>query len=340
MAQKMKSLGSNILIVVLILIILVASTIGIYAWARYQSSINGTATAQVAKWSFKVVDAIPQTTDVIDFAVTRTDNNTSVADGKLAPGTYGQIDIEIDARGTETILEYLINVELENYPKNLLFYKDSAKTERIEIVQDCVQKGGFMSLEDVKEVRTEHIYWEWPYESGATDEEIQSNDVIDTEDEGKLVKMRITVTGWEVLEEKIDAVYLFKDGEQNIALTGGWTGGYVDGTNPGAGNYSIGDNISCNTWGTWCRYDCWTNNTIDLTNYDELCIEFVSITGLIATYSDIRISAGETFIIEKKNYSETNWTTTFDISDVKGLNRIYLSTSNGGNFTISKIYLK
>lgn len=154
------SIAYNIIIVLLILIIATLSCIGIFAWAKYASSINGTATAQVAKWSFKLVDGVTETTDVIDFAITRTDGYGKVVEEKLAPGTFGKFEIGIDARGTETILEYIIDVELENKPTYLKFYKDEAKTNEIELTDNKLTIKGFMSLDDVKEIRTETIYWD------------------------------------------------------------------------------------------------------------------------------------------------------------------------------------
>ena len=194
------SAWSNLLIIMLIAIIMVTSSIGIFAWAKYTTAINGSATAQVAKWSFKLVDGITETSDVIDFAFTRTDGYGKVAEGKLAPGTFGEFQIGLDARGTETILEYTIDVDLENKPTNLKLYSDSAKTKEIAVANNAFSIKGFMSLEDVKDIKIVTVYWDWPYETGAGNEVVE-NDVIDTEDASKTVLMEISVTGTEVLEE-------------------------------------------------------------------------------------------------------------------------------------------
>ena len=191
--KSKSSVGSTLLIIFLIVVIMVTSSIGLYAWAKYTSSISGNATAQVAKWSFKLVDGVTETSDVIEFAFTRTDGYEHVAEGRLAPGTFGKFEIGIDAKGTETLLEYIIDVELENKPTYLKFYRDEAKTKEITVTNNKFSVKGFMSLEDVKEIRTETIYWDWPYENG--------DDVTDTEDAGKLVTMQVSVTGYEVLEE-------------------------------------------------------------------------------------------------------------------------------------------
>ena len=195
------SAWSNLLIILLIAIIMVISSIGIFAWAKYTSAIDGTATAQVAKWSFKVVDGVPETSDVIEFAVTRTDGYKHVEEGKLAPGTFGEFQIGIDATGTETVLTYTIEAELTNKPTNLKLYADSAKQNEIKVVNDRIIIEEYLSLEQVKEVQTKTIYWEWPYETGDLDSEIVSNDAKDTIDAGKTMTMVITVTGTEVLEE-------------------------------------------------------------------------------------------------------------------------------------------
>lgn len=243
---------SSILIILLISIIMVSSSIGLYAWAKYQSAVNGSATADVAKWTFKLVDGITETSDVIDFEITRTDGNKHVIDGLLAPGTYGEFDIGIDAIGTETSLEYTIDVTLQNKPRNLKLYSDSEKTKEITVVNNEFTVKGFMSLEDVKEIRIEKIYWEWPYETG-TGNKVVDNDVIDTEDAAKTVEMQISVTGTQVAEESgvssgseitpsnygdlVNYSVTVKDGVQVAAGTEGattldnWKVFYNDGTN-------------------------------------------------------------------------------------------------------------
>ena len=60
-----KSVGSNFLIVILILITLATSAFGIFAWARYQTSVQGEGTAQVARWNFKVTGDKTQTQQIL-----------------------------------------------------------------------------------------------------------------------------------------------------------------------------------------------------------------------------------------------------------------------------------
>lgn len=204
--KKVKS--TYIVIVLLIVTITIVSSIAIYAWAKYSSFFGGNTEAQIAKWSFKLIDGNTQTTDEIDFVTTRTDQNTQVKQGQLAPGTSGEFEIGIDARGTETILEYNIELNLADKPTNLKFYLDSEKTTEILVEDNKLILEGFMSLEDVEEIRIEKIYWDWPYETGGTDEEKLANDIIDSEFLGKIMTMKIAVTGTQVLEETDNFLYL------------------------------------------------------------------------------------------------------------------------------------
>jgi len=191
--QKEKSIGRNILIVVLILVTIASVCAGLFAWAKYQTTINGTATGETAKWSFKVSDGNTSTQE-IEFPMTRKDNNTSVATGKIAPGTYGELEIGIDATGTETALTYTIEGELTNLPTNMKFYSDAERTSELTVLNNKFSKGGYMKLNEIG-VRTEKIYWEWPFETGTSATVIEKNDEIDTQDSSKTMSMQISVTG-------------------------------------------------------------------------------------------------------------------------------------------------
>ena len=185
------------LIIILILIILATSAFGIFAWARYQTSVQGEGTAQVAQWNFKVTGDTTQTEQVV-FAVTRTDGNTTVAEGMLAPGTSGKIEMAVDVTGTQTDLIYTISGSTVNMPRNLKLYTDEAMTEEILVVGQQFSKGNYLTIADIgteTKIIPETIYWAWPFETGVTDEDKLRNNQIDTEDMGKAMTMALTVEG-------------------------------------------------------------------------------------------------------------------------------------------------
>ncbi|MBE5806627.1 MAG: hypothetical protein E7313_08010 [Clostridiales bacterium] len=218
--QKEKSIGRNILIVVLILVTIASVCAGLFAWAKYQSTITGTATGETAKWSFDVSNKGTSIQN-IDFPISRTDNNTSVAEGKIAPGTYGELELVINATGTETALMYTIEGRLDNLPTNIKFYSDEERTLDLTVLDNVFSKSGYMKLNEVGQI-TETIYWEWPFEiitcPKITDEKltslgidkteysalitakkfVQANDMIDTAESDKQVSMSVSVTGKQI----------------------------------------------------------------------------------------------------------------------------------------------
>ena len=192
-----RSTGSNVLIVVLILIMLATSAFGIFAWARYQTSVQGEGTAQVARWEFKVNGNGTQTEE-IEFAITRDDGNTAVAEGMLAPGTSGKIDITVDVTGTQTDLVYTISGTTENMPRNFKLYYDEARTKEMVVLGQKFSKGKYLKVSDIgtgEKIIPETIYWEWPFETGITAADIERNNIKDTEDMGKTMTMALTVEG-------------------------------------------------------------------------------------------------------------------------------------------------
>ena len=73
---------------------------------RYTSTINADTQAQVAKWHFELLNEGTINGEKKSPAFTRTDNYTKVAQGKVAPGTYGELPIIIDTTDTEVDLKY------------------------------------------------------------------------------------------------------------------------------------------------------------------------------------------------------------------------------------------
>ncbi len=190
--KNIKKINKYIIIIFIITAIALISTYGI---ARYKTSLNGNGTASIAKWSFKVKSSGSETLDIPDFSKTRTDGNNKVASNKIAPGTSGEFQIEIDARENETALTYDIDVKFKDKPQNLRFYIDEERTSELELKDNAMQVSGFLSLDDIQNIVTRKVYWDWKYETGNTTEEIEKNDIIDSEDMGKNFGMEISVTG-------------------------------------------------------------------------------------------------------------------------------------------------
>ena len=180
-------------IILLALLLITAIAFSMYAYAKYKTTLTGNGTAQVAKWSFKV-NGQTQTIPDIDLATTMKENN-NVVEGKLAPGTEGSFDLNLDATGSEVAIDYNIKLAVTEKPSNLRFYTDSSYTKEIASTDGVMNVSGVMSLEEIKTIQTKTIYWKWAYQTGTAANDIVANDKIDTADSKKSVTMTITVTG-------------------------------------------------------------------------------------------------------------------------------------------------
>ena len=187
---KSKNKGA---VVVLALALIVAIILSMYAYSKYTSTLTGNGTSTVAKWSFKV-NGQTQTIPDINLGETM-DAHSNVADKKLAPGTSGHFDLILDGSGSEVAIDYNIKLAITQKPTNLKFYLDDKYQTPISETDGTLNISGSIALEDVNTPLTKTIYWQWPYETGNTSNEIDKNDETDTKDSGKNVTMTITVTG-------------------------------------------------------------------------------------------------------------------------------------------------
>lgn len=119
-----------IIISISILVVTIIGMIG-FAYARYVKSLSGNTQAPIAQWNFNVTAGSSQNLN-IDLADTRFQNDTQeVARTKVAPGTSGTIQFNINATGSQVSLEYDIDLSLTQIPENLIFYSDSNMTNAL-----------------------------------------------------------------------------------------------------------------------------------------------------------------------------------------------------------------
>ena len=178
---------------VVVLALIVAIVLSMYAYSKYTSTLTGNGTSTVAKWSFKV-NGQTQTIPDIELGETM-DAHNNVVTPKLAPGTSGHFDLILDGSGSEVAIDYNIKLAITQKPTNLKFYLDDKYQTPISETDGTLNIAGSIALEDVNTPLTKTIYWQWPYETGKTSNEIDKNDETDTKDSGKNVTMTITVTG-------------------------------------------------------------------------------------------------------------------------------------------------
>lgn len=176
-----------------------------YGFAKYRESSDGNIQKEIAKWSFKVNDSESgaQTFNLINTI----NQNDSVAANMVAPGTSGYFDLKLDGRGSETAINYVINANFENKPENLNFYIDESHSTKLLDDNGVIIINGFIPVSEINDIKYVRIYWDWPLETGNTEEEIFENNLKDSKVMGKDMIVDVKVSGIQVQPEVKSANY-------------------------------------------------------------------------------------------------------------------------------------
>ena len=255
MSKNDKKTNNNKPIVILLALLLITAIVfSMYAYAKYKTTLTGNGTATVAKWSFKVNG---QTQTIPDIDLTQTmDANNNVAEGKIAPGTSGHFDLELDATGSEVSIDYNIKLAITEKPTNLKFYLDNTYETEIAETEGILNVSGSIPLETIDTPLIKTIYWQWPYETGLTESEVKENDKTDTIDSEKKVTMTITVTGTQRNpqdEQASNLINELKVGDTinyNPSGTYNWNKEYATSNDTGTQtlNSSTGESFNVSQW--------------------------------------------------------------------------------------------
>ena len=187
-----------LLVICAILAITLSFMIG-KTFAKYVSEVKGAGTAEIANWVFKVngKEDVVQNVNLLS-----TYHNETLINNKVAPGTSGSFNIVVDATGSEVGVDYAIEFLNESQkPQNLIFiYEDKPYTTIQDLEKDL---SGTINANDENKIRTITINWEWQYETGENANEINQNDIIDTNNAKQLENYTfdIHVKGTQVMPE-------------------------------------------------------------------------------------------------------------------------------------------
>lgn len=154
------------------------------ALAKYISKIDGEGSMKVAKWNVQM--------DEIELSNKHYTAQT-LTENTIAPGTQGSFDVVIDAGGTETGVDYTVDISnIENKPTNFYFEVDGNKCTTVDGVIKALT--GHIDANATNKKVEKTVNWKWDYETGSNSSEIEANDVIDTND-GKIANsMEFDVT--------------------------------------------------------------------------------------------------------------------------------------------------
>ena len=187
-----------VLIIIAISAILIAF-IGGQAYAKYMSKVTGSGTADVASWNFKVNENAEKMQTI---SLKSTINNSTLLNNKIAPGTEGSFQINVDATGAEVGINYSVKFENETQkPTNLNFvYNGKNYSSLTQLQNDLI---GTINANDEQKVKNITIGWKWKYETGANAQEILKSDLVDTKEAQQIdsYTFDIIVSGTQVMPQ-------------------------------------------------------------------------------------------------------------------------------------------
>ena len=156
MKNKKKIIGV-LALVTLIVSIFIAG----YTFARYYKKVDTTATATIARWSFGSKNA---------------EAEISLSNEKIAPGSNGQFEIEVDATDSEVAVDYEVKVvDSQNIPRNMTFRAITIDEKGNQISETTSYNSfeqlasenlvGNIPVENGNQKRSIIVYWDWAFNS-------------------------------------------------------------------------------------------------------------------------------------------------------------------------------
>lgn len=191
-----KSKRKIILFILILLILLFVILLKGGSYSKYLTKVEGKGVIQVAKWAFLVNG---QTASITNLNLAKTYNEDTLLENRIAPGTEGSFDIQIDASGSEVGIEYdVVFLNEQSKPQNIKFTYDGHTVSSIKELEEFLK--GRIEANNAQKVKTMTIEWIWPYETGVSLDEKNMSDVKDTEDGKNLTKYQfdIIITGTQV----------------------------------------------------------------------------------------------------------------------------------------------
>ena len=101
---------TKIVLIVIVIAVILVSFIGGQAYAKYMSKVTGNGVGEIAQWRFKVNENEEKMQTI---SLNSTIYNFTLANGRIAPGTAGSFEINIDGSGSGVAIFYTVNFQNE-----------------------------------------------------------------------------------------------------------------------------------------------------------------------------------------------------------------------------------
>lgn len=164
-----KSIFGKIGAAAVVLTLVTSSLVG-GTFAKYTTSVTGSAKATVAKWNvtFEHGEGDSATPFVKDTEVALINENASVVttNNTIAPGSNGVITLAVNGNDSEIGYTYEIKADMKDFNVPIKFYEYANSTKGKEIMPDVTTKeailaNGSVTQDKLTEEVNVQVYWEW-----------------------------------------------------------------------------------------------------------------------------------------------------------------------------------
>ncbi|WP_276949917.1 hypothetical protein [Enterocloster lavalensis] len=158
-----KSIFGKIGAAAVVLTLVTSSLVG-GTFAKYATSVTGSASATVAKWNVTFKNGEGAFTKDSKIALTNKNEKLSVAADTIAPGSYGVMTLKVEGNDSQVGYSYKITADMADVNVPVKFYEYTNSTKG----KECAKSGdsytladGSVKVTDATKDATVEIYWEW-----------------------------------------------------------------------------------------------------------------------------------------------------------------------------------
>lgn len=132
-------------------------------FAKYTSTVSGDVKASVAKWAVDFTKTGGFSTEEKTVYLVNLNDNANTANDKIAPGSFGQIDLTIDGSATEVDYTYEVKAnigKLNGVP--IKFYSDADHKTVLDVSDsEVILDTGDVIFDSGNKKKEITIYWAW-----------------------------------------------------------------------------------------------------------------------------------------------------------------------------------
>lgn len=183
--DKMKKIKLKKIVIITLLIICLLYLKSKVTYTSYESKVDATVNAKIAKWNILVNDTLITTNTPQEIKIDNINWTTNhTREGKTAPGSKGYLTLIIDPKTTEVAIDYELKIIDKKIDTNKILTVTYINTNNYDLVKNNDTYTATFPLSDIKSGKKEviTIFLEWIEETDTTEvpkEELTSDDFIE-----------------------------------------------------------------------------------------------------------------------------------------------------------------